>query len=70
MVINIDCHDDHAYDAPCVARRRRGRRLRAFFRDETLTVAMTMATVLQQLLDKGTIVDVATFCEYGACTDA
>ena len=58
MVVTVDCHDDHVYDVPCVARPRRGRRLRAFFRDETLTVAMNMATVLQQLLDKGTLVDV------------
>ena len=48
---------DFDVDMPCAARRRRERRLRAFFRHEKLTVAMTMATVLHHSRDKGTRFD-------------
>ena len=66
----MDCHGDHDFDVdlPCAARRHRERRLRAFFRHEKLTVAMTMATVLHHSRDKGTRVDQKAFLLH-ACTE-
>ena len=59
LVVIMDCHDHHGFDVdlPCAARRRRERRLEAFFRHGKLTVGIAVATVLHHSLDKGARVD-------------